>query len=477
MQYHLMNQTYSDIKEDNKEPNIEDLIKLVDSLMASQKGYSLNPIQKIILRESLSRSQKTYADIAQEYNYSESYIKQSLAPKLWQELSFLLKEKVTKYNCHIILKQKFYPLSKLQIDRRNNPIKNIKLELPESQVPLDSVFYIERYPKNNLATRHQSIEQICVQSILQPRALIRIKAPRKMGKTSLLARILAQGYSHNYYPVRLSLLRAGTGIFTSTEKFLRWLCSNVGQQLKLESKLDEYWDKDMGALASTSIYFQGYLLEKVSAPIILALDNVNRLFEYPELAVDVFSLLRSWYEEMKDDGVWQKLRLVISHSTEVYIPFPTNQSPFNVGLPIELPPFTPSNVEDLARLYGFDLTAFELKHIMQWTGGFPYLVRLAFDRSVRNNIPLLEILQQATTDTGIFSQYLHSLLWTLQQNQSLAAEFQQLLQGATQLSIEQQFKLKSMGLIKVQDNQPIVSCRLYQQYFRDKFIRGEIATE
>ncbi len=472
-----MSKTDSNTQKYNEDPSVEDLIKLVESLIAAQKGDSLNPIQKMILRESLSRSQKTYADIAQEYNYSESYIKQSLAPKLWQSLSFLLKEKVTKYNCHIILKQKIYPFSKSPNYQNSNLIKNIKLELPESQVPLDSVFYIERYPQNNLVSRDQSIEQICTQSILQPRALIRIKAPRKMGKTSLLARILAQGSLQNYYPVRLSLLRAETGIFASTEKFLRWLCSNIGQQLKLESKLDEYWDQDMGALASSTIYFQGYLLEQVSAPIILVLDDVNRLFEYPELAVDFFSLLRSWYEEMKDNSLWQKLRLVLSHSTEVYISFPTNQSPFNVGLAIELPPFTQSNVEHLARLHGWDLTSFELKKAMQWTGGFPYLVRLAFYQSVRNNISLLDVLQQAATDTGIFSQYLHSLLWTLQQNKSLAAEFQQLLQGATQLSIEQQFKLKSMGLINIQDNQANISCLLYQQYFKDKFLRGEISTQ
>ncbi|MGL5508903.1 MAG: AAA-like domain-containing protein, partial [Microcoleaceae cyanobacterium] len=52
--------------------------------------------------------------------------------------------------------------------------------IPDGQVTIESTFYIERPP----------IEERCFQTILQPSALIRIKAPRRFGKTSLMARIL-----------------------------------------------------------------------------------------------------------------------------------------------------------------------------------------------------------------------------------------------------------------------------------------------
>ncbi|WP_279239728.1 LysR family transcriptional regulator [Scytonema sp. UIC 10036] len=58
--------------------------------------------------------------------------------------------------------------------------RDVVLEPPEGSVPLASNLYIERL----------TIEQTCYQEILQPRAFIRIFAPRKMGKTSLIARIL-----------------------------------------------------------------------------------------------------------------------------------------------------------------------------------------------------------------------------------------------------------------------------------------------
>jgi len=52
-------------------------------------------------------------------------------------------------------------------------LKDIRLESFDGQVSLNSSFYIERL----------NIESNCYQTILEPGALIRIKAPKKMGKT------------------------------------------------------------------------------------------------------------------------------------------------------------------------------------------------------------------------------------------------------------------------------------------------------
>ena len=330
------------------------------------------------------------------------------------------------------------------------------LESPEGQVPLASGLYVER----------SSIEQTCSQEILQPRAFIRIFAPRKMGKTSLIARILDCGSSQNYHTVRLSLHCAGTQVFASSDRFLRWFCTNVTQQLGLESRLNDCWDEDMGALMNSTIYFQGYILKEISNPIVLALDRIDQLFEYPELASDFFVLLRSWYEETKDISVWHKLRVVMAHSVEVYIPLPTNRSPFNVGLAIELPTFNQEQVQDLAERHQLQLTASELEQLMKLTGGFPYLIRLALYQSIRLNIPLQTLLQDATKITGIYQQHLQYQLWKLQQHPQLADAFGQVLTAPIQLEIEVAFKLKSLGLVHIIENQATVSCELYRDYFK-----------
>ena len=112
-----------------------------------------------------------------------------------------------------------------------------------------------------------------------------------MGKSSLMSRILAYGNSQDYQTASLSLDNAETKIFTSTEKLLRWMCANITYQLGIKSKLEEYWDEDMGALINCTIYFRDYLLKEISHPMILAFDEVNQLFEYPNIARDFLALL------------------------------------------------------------------------------------------------------------------------------------------------------------------------------------------
>ncbi len=442
--------------------NIEELVEFAIELVATETGFSLNFIQKVILRESLLENKKTYAQQAEENNYSESYIKFTVAPKLWQLLSQAIGEKVNKTNLQALLEQEFINQSNPQPTDTTTAISGVGLtaeryvlESPEGQVPLASYLYVER----------STIEQTCYQEILQPRAFIRISAPRKMGKTSLIARILDYGSSQNYHTVRLSLHRAGTQVFASSDRFLRWFCTNITQQLGLESRLNDYWDEDMGALINSTIYFQRYLLKEISNPIILALDGVDQLFEYPELASDFFVLLRSWYEETKDISVWQKLRVVIAHAVELYISLPTHRSPFNVGLAIELPTFNQEQVQDLAQRHQLQFTNPEIEQLMKLTGGFPYLIRLALYQSSRVNIPLGMLLQDATSDKGIYQQHLQYQLWNIQQHPKLADAFQQVLTAPIQLEMEVAFKLKSLGLVQITDNQLTVSCELYRDYF------------
>jgi hypothetical protein len=446
---------------------IEKLVEFAILLVATETGLSLNYIQKVLLRESLLEDKKTYAQIAEENKYSESYIKFSVAPKLWQLLSQAIGEKVNKTNLSALLEQHFVNQNNSQPTETTTAMptaglttEHYVLESPEGQVPVASGLYIER----------QTIEQTCYQEILQPRAFIRIKAPRKMGKTSLIARILDYGRSQNYHTVRLSLRSAGTQVFAASDRFLRWFCNNVTKQLGLESRLNDYWDEDMGALINSTIYFQGYILKEISNPIVLALDGIDQLFQYPELAGDFFVLLRSWYEETKDTSVWQKLRVVIAHSVEVYIPLPTNRSPFNVGLAIELPTFNQEQVQDLAQRHQLPLTTPELEQLMKLTGGFPYLIRLALYQSSRLNIHIKTFLQDATIVMGIYQKNLQYLLWQLQQNPQLGEAFKQVLTAPTLLDKEVTFKLESLGLVQIIGNQLTVSCELYLEYFRTLFM-------
>ena len=115
---------------------------------------------------------------------------------------------------------------------------------PNGAIPLGSPFYLERAP----------FEKQVYQEIRKPGALLRIKAPREMGKTSLLLRILDSAKGLGYRTVSLNLEQVDQAILSDLNQFLRWFCANVARQLQLKPRLDDYWDGDLGSKISCTLY-------------------------------------------------------------------------------------------------------------------------------------------------------------------------------------------------------------------------------
>jgi hypothetical protein len=340
------------------------------------------------------------------------------------------------------------------------PVPIAEPELPEGQVDLASGFYVER----------SLIETRCYEAIAKPGALIRIKAPRQMGKTSLMARILHYAGQQDCLSVPLSFQIADAKVFGDLDQFLRWFCASVGRRLKLPNRLNEQWDAIFGSKDNCTAYFEEYLLPEISQPLALGLDEVDMVFNHPEIASDFFGLLRAWHEAAKSSDLWKKLRLVVVHSTEVYIPMNINQSPFNVGLPIELPEFERSQVLDLAQRHGLDWKNAEVEALMAMVGGHPYLVRVALYGVARGDTSLADLLQTAPTESGLYGDHLRRHLWNLEQRPDMVAAVQQLVasQQSVRLESVQAFQLHSMGLVNLQGNEVVFRCDLYRQYFGDR---------
>lgn len=332
-------------------------------------------------------------------------------------------------------------------------------------VKWDSPVYIERPP----------IESDCFQEILKPGALIRIKAPEKMGKTSLLKAILAYGDNCGYRSVYLNLQEAESAMFSNLDKFLRWFCANVSRELGLKPELNDYWDEELfGSLVSCKTYFQSYLLSQLDAPVVLGLDNLDRVFEYVEIAHDFLPMLRYWHEEANNLEIWQNLRLVIANSTEVYIKLDANQSPFNVGRQVKLTGFNQQQVQTLAKHYNFSTENYSdfqdfIKNLIAIVGGHPYLLRLAFDALSTGKIAREQLLKEATTQGGIYGAHLRHHWDNLQQQPDLSTAMKLVVSGedGTQLDPILAYKLESMGLVTLEGDRVRPSCQLYQRYFQD----------
>lgn len=324
----------------------------------------------------------------------------------------------------------------------------------------DSIIYIERPP----------IEQNCYEKLLQPGAMIRVKAPSLMGKTLLMSWVLTQLAHKNYRTLYLSLKLADRKThLTDLNKFLRWFCCNLARELGVPNKIENYWDEDnIGAKASCTTYLEEYLLALEDSPLVLCLDDVDLLFPHPAISEDFFGLLRSWYEKGRSRPRWKKLRLALVHATDVCIRLNINQSPFNVGLPVELCDFTFEQIQEFASQHQITLTSNQIKELMNMIGGHPYLLEQTF--TYLNNNPLLtleQVLKDAPTDGGIYGSHLRKFWLNLKKNHQLNATIKKIVtcDSPIQIGPMETHQLYSMGLININGNQVQPRCNLYRLYF------------
>ncbi|MEA5598191.1 AAA-like domain-containing protein [Rivularia sp. UHCC 0363] len=448
--------------------NLDEAIKVANKAVNSKFNRNLTDIEIIIIKGAWQRQE--YDEIAAQNQYATTYLSQDVAPKLWKILGDSLEEKVKKSNFKEALKRQW---EKSIYDADTNPsyVKvNNNLDTKIKTDLLSQSPYSENF-KPEIYVRRPELEIICYETLLQPGSLIRIKAPSLMGKTSLIIQVINQLAKKDYRNVILSFELADRNThFSQLNKFLRWFCSNISRELSLPSNLDEYWDEEgMGAKVSCTTYFEQYLLVAVDSSLVLCLDNVDLLFPYPEIYEDFFGLLRSWYEKARSRQVWKKLRLVLIHSTDVYIRLNINQSPFNVGLPLELSEFTYEQVQDFAQQHQLNLDVTAIDSLIKLVGGHPYLLEMAFSH-IKNhsNIRIEQILIEATTETGIYAHHLREHWLNLQQHHELAIAVHQIVDSNSPILLEPivAYQLQSMGLVKLSGNLAEIRCHLYRQYFR-----------
>jgi AAA-like domain len=432
---------------------------LVNTLVLKHTGKHLSDVEIEVLRGAWEG--KSYGKIAEQLFLSENYISGDVGYRLWRKLSAALGEEVTKKNFRQALKRAWQnPM--IAVISSTRTWNCTAPEFPEGPVSLDSPFYVERPP----------IESDCYKEILKPGSLIRIRGPKQMGKTSLLNRVLAYAAEQNYQIVRLNLRKADKAFLTDLNKFLRWFCLNASRQLNLESKIDDYWDEEIGSKVSCTGYFESYLLEQLNTNLVIALDEIDTVFPYPDLAEDFLALLREWHEEATIQESWRKLRLVIANSTEAYISLNIHQSPFNVGLPLRLRPFDRQQIQSLAQLHGLTLTVEETQSLTAMVGGHPYLIRLALYYLARQEVTLPKLLQDAPTHAGIYSDRLRRCLHNLQQQPELVSALKQVVTARepVQLASVYVYQLDSMGIVQLNGDRVTPSCELYRQYFNTNLV-------
>lgn len=317
----------------------------------------------------------------------------------------------------------------------------------------------------------------CYREILKPGCLLRIKAPWKMGKTELMSRVLNYAADQGYRAVSLNLRDATATDFQDLNRFLQWFCTSVTLSLNQESLSDnpvaEHWQRSIGnSKNKCKTYFEKHLLPGDSC-LVLGLDEVDRIFPYPEIAGEFLGMLRTRHEDAKTRPIWGKLRQVLVY-TEDYRELDINQSPFNTGLPIALPELSREQVQELAQHYGLDWQGDQVNRLMAMVGGQPYLVQEAIKQIGQKLVTLEEVLATAATLRGLYRDYLLMYEQKLHQLPELVAVFNQVVgvNHPVRLNPEVADVLENLGLVRWEGDGVSPRYELFRQYFCSRIESG-----
>ena len=467
--------------------NSEDALVIVDTII---KPDYLNTVQELVFHHCWLG--QTYPEISKISGYDPDYVR-VIGSKLWQTLSSALGEKVTKHNFRAVLREQMRKpefaellkqdrkstrrssnpgtdsasipsISRTPVSHDRHPQPGI-VNFPGNPLPIQSPLYIER-PR---------VEDCAYEAISKPGMLLRIKAAAKMGKTSLMVRVLAHATSLQMRTVRLNFCQADEATLDNIDSFLRWFCANISQQLKLDANPSDCWNEALGSKISATIFLQNYVLDVLKAPLVIALDELDWLFQHKTLSRDFLPLLRLWHEESNNVDVWQNLRIIVVHCTDKCPLLDLNHSPFNVGVPIELGELDYERCLTLASHYktflpqALDLEAM-ITSLYELVGGHPYLLGLALYYLTQRDLALNDILQNAPTQEGIYKSHLQSHLIAIQQNPSLTEALSQIVNENHPVHIDVWIahQLYSLGLVTFVGNDVQPRCMLYREYFRSQ---------
>jgi serine/threonine protein kinase len=333
------------------------------------------------------------------------------------------------------------------------------LEAVGGAVPLDSQFYIVR-----------STDDDFLSAVNRSDSIVLIKGARQMGKTSLLARGLWEARKSGAKVVLTDFQKFNSAHLAGIEPFFMGLADAIAEQLDLDVMAEDVWNPRKGPSMNFERFIRREILSKINTRIVWGMDEVDRLFSC-KFASEVFGLFRSWYNERSLDplGPWQKLTLVIAYATEAHL-FITdiNQSPFNVGTRLQLEEFTPGQVGELNRRYGYPLKKpAEQEAFYSLLAGHPYLTRRGLHEMVSHQLDFSGFAARATRDEGSLGDHLRRVLVSVAQDAQLCNVMRGILRGNSSCSMDEFYRLRSSGIVTGDSVRDVkVRCQLYEDYLR-----------
>lgn len=356
--------------------------------------------------------------------------------------------------------------SETNVEVTNTPIENslsapagpLKLEDPQGTMDPSSPFYIQR-----------TADKIALAKIHEGGVIITIKGPRQVGKSSLLIRISDLARNSGKRVAFLDFQLFDQQAFRDSDVFFRQFCVLIAESLGIDSgNLDRFWNSPLQNAHRCSRFVQ-HSLEELGVPVLLAMDEVDSLFD-TDFRTSFFSMLRAWHNNRAQYDIWNQLDMALVTSTEPYFFIANlNQSPFNVGEVISLEDFTPDEVAELDRRHGSLLLARQRNELMTLSGGHPYIVRLALYLVASERLSVDKLFSTATAPNGPFDDHLRRQLYLVRGKEKMVDALRQVMRYHRCDDEEVLFRLQGAGLVRRVGKEVVMRCQLYEEFFKEVF--------
>ena len=295
-----------------------------------------------------------------------------------------------------------------------------------------------------------------------------IRAPRQTGKTSLLIRGIHQLRQQEQKVIFLDLQNFTDEQLTSFDVFLQNIGELICDELNLDEELLEItWRRRRSPQIKFERFMERHILPNVNS-LLLAIDEADSLL-HTDFYQDFFRMLRVWHNRRALKDIWQKLSLALVISTEPYLLIKNlSESPFNVGLEINLTDFSEVQIREVNRRHGSPLSEDDLVDLFDLLGGQPYLTRQAFYAMVIEQISWNKMKQIVLTDNGPFGRHLRQQNYILQKQPELRQALRQIIKTQRCSDETSLSRLLQAGLVKGSGQVYQCRCTLYSLYFQDK---------
>jgi len=201
---------------------------------------------------------------------------------------------------------------------------------------------------------------------------------RQMGKSSLMVRTAARLREDGFSVTVLDL--TGLGQNLTSEQWYNGLLERIGQQLKLEDELEEFWHdhEHLGAMQRWMAAVRQVVLTRCPGRIVIFVDEIDAVRSLPFSADEFFAGIRELYNRRSHDAELNRVTFcLLGVATPSDLIRDTRTTPFNIGRRIELTDFTERDATPLGEGLSpnSDTARRLLRRVLHWTGGQPYLTQ------------------------------------------------------------------------------------------------------